>query len=65
MMKPQTIVEMLQIDSFTPMTFELIPYIGLLTLTERLANDPTFCPELEEISNYVSAILSVDGRSAG
>lgn len=35
--------------AFPPVTFELVPYIDLLI--ERMAKDPTFCPQLEEISN--------------
>jgi hypothetical protein len=67
----------LQRVEFPPVTFELIPYIDLLT--ERMAKDPTFCPQLEEISNRdypscwsrfiqmiylrnISALLSIDSR---
>jgi len=35
--------------AFPPVTFELVPYIDLLI--ERMTNDPTFCPQLEDISN--------------
>ena len=72
-----TILPSLQKVAFPPVTFELIPYIDLLT--ERMAKDPTFCPQLEEISNRdypscwdrfiqmiylrnISALLSVDSR---